>query len=152
MTKEVLVSISGLQFDQNNNEAIEIITSGNYYEKNGKQYILYEELQQDEVEATQNTIKISNNQIDLLKKGIYNVHMSFEKNKKTMTYYNTPFGNLLIGINTNQLIVKEDDKGMHIQIEYGLDINYEFVSDCTIQIKILSKNIEEVMDRIINIR
>lgn len=142
MTKEVLVSISGLQFDQNNNEAIEIITSGNYYEKNGKQYILYEELQQDEVEATQNTIKISNNQIDLLKKGIYNVHMSFEKNKKTMTYYNTPFGNLLIGINTNQLIVKEDDKGMHIQIEYGLDINYEFVSDCTIQIKILSKNIE----------
>lgn len=139
MTKEVLVSISGLQFDQNNNEAIEIITSGNYYEKNGKQYILYEELQQDEVEATQNTIKISNNQIDLLKKGIYNVHMSFEKNKKTMTYYNTPFGNLLIGINTNQLIVKEDDKGMHIQIEYGLDINYEFVSDCTIQIKISQK-------------
>ena len=41
MTKDVLVKISGLQFEeQEENEPVEIITTGNYYKKNGKHYIL----------------------------------------------------------------------------------------------------------------
>ena len=42
MTKEVLVTISGLQFaeDRENEEAVEIITAGDYYKRNGKHYIV----------------------------------------------------------------------------------------------------------------
>ena len=44
MTKDVLLSISGLQFaarDEEDVEPIEVITAGDYYKKNGKHYILY---------------------------------------------------------------------------------------------------------------
>ena len=41
MTKDVLVKISGLQFaEDQDNGPVEIITTGNYYKKNGKHYIL----------------------------------------------------------------------------------------------------------------
>ena len=45
MTKEVLVTISGLQFSpETENESVELITSGSYYKKNGKHYIIYDEV------------------------------------------------------------------------------------------------------------
>ena len=48
MTKDVLISISGLQVDVNdmesNNEPIETISTGNYFFKNGKHYLLFEEV------------------------------------------------------------------------------------------------------------
>ena len=41
MTKDVLISISGLQFaGGENSEPVEVITSGSYYKKNGRHYIL----------------------------------------------------------------------------------------------------------------
>ena len=43
MTKEVLVTISGLQFSpETESESVELITSGSYYKKNGKHYIIYD--------------------------------------------------------------------------------------------------------------
>ena len=36
MTKNVIVSISGLQFaEENDSEPVEVITAGDYYKKNG---------------------------------------------------------------------------------------------------------------------
>ncbi|MBP3543159.1 MAG: DUF1934 domain-containing protein, partial [Lachnospiraceae bacterium] len=43
MNKEVLVSISGLQFVEDNKDAIEMITVGDYYRKNDKHYLVFEE-------------------------------------------------------------------------------------------------------------
>ena len=41
MTKDVLISISGLQFaGGENSEPVEVITSGSYYKKNGRHYIV----------------------------------------------------------------------------------------------------------------
>ena len=48
MTKDVLISISGLQFaGGENSEPVEVITSGSYYKKNGRHYILYDEVAED---------------------------------------------------------------------------------------------------------
>lgn len=48
MTKDVLISISGLHFDMEgdngNGEPVEIITPASYYLKNGKHYVLYDEV------------------------------------------------------------------------------------------------------------
>ena len=34
MTKDVLISISGLHFEDDENETVEVVTPGNYYFKN----------------------------------------------------------------------------------------------------------------------
>ena len=139
MTKEVLISISGLQFDLNSEEPVEVISVGEYYERNGKHYIIYDELQMDEPgsqKITKNRIKISENQVDIMKKGISNVHMIFELNKKNITYYNTPYGDLLIGLYTTGLKQIKNEDEIVVGLEYALDINSSHVSDCSIMIRI----------------
>ena len=62
MTKDVLVKISGLQFaEDQDNGPVEIITTGNYYKKNGKHYILYDEVQEGFDGVTKSVIKVRNN-------------------------------------------------------------------------------------------
>ena len=68
--------------------------------------------------VTKNIIKVSKDYMELTKKGIVNVHMVFEKNKKNVTYYHTPYGSLLIGIDAyrvdkmqNTEILETDRKG-----------------------------------------
>ena len=150
MTKDVIVSISGLQMPaEGEAEPVEVITVGDYYQKNGKHYVLYEEVKsivEVRVEvnegfegSTKNIIKMQENCIDITKKGVSNVHMVFEKNRKNMSYYGTPFGNLLVGIDAKDIKVEETEHCIDVQIDYALEVNYEHLADCTIKMKIASK-------------
>lgn len=141
MTKEVLVSLKGLQFAEGmDNEPVEVITSGDYYKKNGKHYILYDEVMEGTTETTKNIVKIGDAFLDITKRGAANVHMMFEKDKKNVTYYYTPYGSLLIGIDTTKIKVEETENDIHIAVEYALEVNYEHMADCTIHMNVKSKN------------
>ena len=65
--------------------------------------------------------------------------MVFELGKKNLTYYNTPFGSLLIGIDTTKIECSESEEAIELNIEYGLEVNYSHVSDCSITVKITPK-------------
>ena len=142
MKKEVLISISGLQFELNSEEPVEVISVGEYFYRNGKHYVVYEELQMDDNshEVTMNTIKISDNQVDIIKKGSNNVLMIFERNKKNVTFYNTPFGDLLFGLYTTSIRQSQKEEEIVVGLEYVLDINSNHVSDCSITIRITPRN------------
>lgn len=144
MNKEVLVSISGLQFADENKDAVELITVGDYYKRNGKHYLVYEEAAEGFEGTTRNMIKFNEHMVDITKKGVTNVHMVFEEKQKNMTYYNTPFGNLLIGLSTNHIDMEEEEGAINIKIEYSLDVNYEFISDCKINISVKEKKTGDV--------
>lgn len=138
MTKEVLVSISGLFHEVDEKEKVELATEGEYFNRNEKHFILFDE--PDETgEIIKNTIKISDNQIDIIKRGVNNVHMVFHENKESKTNYNTPFGNLIMQMNTTSLLIEEGKNQILIDIKYDLSINDIYVSECFIQIKIQSK-------------
>lgn len=143
MKKEVLVSISGLQYEIDKDEAVEVISAGKYYKRNGKHYVLYEELLEDVSGITSCTIEISEKKLDIIKRGLNNVHMIFEENSKNTTFYHTPYGDLMVGIYTTLMKLKEEEDKIVVDIEYSLDINYTQVSDCQIQIKITSKKQSE---------
>lgn len=144
MTKDVLITISGLQFmDEEGAEPVEVITAGEYYYRNGKHYILYDEVMEGFEGTTKNRIKIGENVMDISKKGVSNVHMSFEKNKKNLTSYQTPFGNLLIGIEARQLHIAEEEDVIDIKVEYDLEVNYEHLAECSLTISVHSKGAGE---------
>ena len=85
MTKDVLLSIKGLQIGENEqNDTIEVISPGDYYFRNGKHFFMYEEVMEGQKESTRNMIKVRDNYMELTKKGAVNVHMIFEKNKKNI--------------------------------------------------------------------
>ena len=142
MTKEVLVTIRGLQNGpQTDGEPIEMTTAGEYFYKNEKHYILYEEVMEGESQTTKNRIKIAPGMMELTKNGVVNVHMLFEENKKHITHYYTPYGSLNMGIDTKQVDIQEEEDALQVTVLYGLEMNQEFVADCDIRIRVKSKGV-----------
>lgn len=141
MTKEVLLTLSGLQFDQREEDAgqVEVVTVGDYYKRNGKHYVVYEEITEGFSQPTKNRLKFSEHMLELSRNGLVNVHMVFQENRKNLTNYNTPFGQILIGIDTKKIQVNEKEDDIVVEVDYSLDVNYEFLSDCHIKIAICSK-------------
>lgn len=144
MTKDIIVSVKGLQFtEEDDNSPVELITHGEYYKKNGKHYVFFEEISEDGNEKTKNMIKMASDFLDVTKKGAVNVHMMFEKEKKNISYYNTPFGSLLAGICGKEIKLKETEDNIDFFVQYALELNYQHVADCSIAINVKSGNSSE---------
>ena len=135
MTKDVLIAIRGMQFEgAEDPEAIEVIQKGQYYQRNGSNYLVYEEPVEGSSDRILNRIKFKTDEVQVTKKGAVNTMLSFKQNEKNMTNYATPYGNLIMGINTHQIDLKMNESKLEIHVDYALDINYEFVADCKIAI------------------
>ena len=141
MTKDVIISIRGLQFVQSEEdmEPVEVVTSGEYYKKNGSHYLLFEEAVEGFEGVTHNMMKFKENQLEVRKKGLINVHMLFEESKKTLSYYQTPLGNMNMGIAATNFILREDRNNIQLRVDYALELNDVFVADCTICMNVESK-------------
>ena len=142
MTKDVLLTISGSQFgpDYDTQDGpIEVITPAQYYFKNGKHYVLYDEVMEGESEITKNTLQFTDNYLSVTKHGPANVHMVIEEAKKNVTYYYTPVGSLHITLDGKTVKVSEEDNQIRVNADYDLGINYEHVANCQIHIDIKSK-------------
>lgn len=140
MTKEVIISICGLHDGpQTDGEAIEMNITGEYYYKNRKHYILYEETAEGEKQKTKNRIKASEGFLELTKNGLVSTHMLFEENKKNVTHYHTPYGTLDMGIDTRSVLLQEGENTLDITVDYALEMNQEFVADSNIRIRVRSK-------------
>lgn len=141
MTEDVLVSIKGMQMlEMDAEDEVEVVTNGRYLHKDGKHYISYEEVLEGMEGTIQNLIKVNEDGMEVTRRGLTNVHMIFEKDKKNVTYYETPFGNLMVGIAATNINVKDSDKNIDVTVNYALDINYEHLADCTINMSIQSKD------------
>ena len=137
MEKDVWVSVAGLQFGNNpEGEKIQIMTPGSYYKKKDHHYVLYDEVVEGSDEVTKNVVRFDGQMLSISKSGFANVEMIFEKNKRNMTNYITPYGSLLVGIDTDRIDIKESDDSINIDIDYALDINYEHLANCRIKMEI----------------
>lgn len=144
MTKDVLLKISGLHYammeDTEESEPIEVITPASYYLKNGKHYVIYEEVVEGFPGTIKNKIRMTGDGVlEIMKSGIADAHMLFEKGKIHAFSYETPYGELSMEIFTRDIIFTEEENRMTIAVNYELDINGEKASDCDIHIEIKAK-------------
>ena len=56
MTKDILVRVRGTQTIGEEEDTVEMITPGTYYDKNGKQYFIYDESLDETGEPTHTTL------------------------------------------------------------------------------------------------
>lgn len=135
MAKEVLVSVKGTQIIDGEKDSVEVITPGTWYEKNGKQYLLYEETYEEMQVTTKNTLKITPELIEVTKKGVVTTKMIYELGKKHMSNYMTPMGMIVLGITTKDIFVEADEDVLRAEIEYAMEMNGQFVSNSALVIK-----------------
>lgn len=141
MTEDVLVSVKGLHMMEESEEnEIETISAGRYYNRNGKHYILYEEAIEGTQELVQSCIKLQNGRMEVKKKGPLQSQMIFERDKKNTSWYYTPYGNMMAGIEVTDMKVRETDDLIEVNVDYSLEMNYEHMADCCIQVKVMAKD------------
>ncbi len=138
MKKNVIISITGLQFEAEEEDAIEVVSRGEYGFRNGKHFLHYEELMEEEAAVNRCVMKASEQSVELTKYGVSNVHMLFEKGKSNMTYYNTPYGEILLTINTKDIKIVQGENHLSMFISYDLDMNYQHVSECELRVEVES--------------
>ena len=136
MTKDVFVSICGLHFTDDGQDPTELIVPGKYYFRNGKHYILYDEVTEGMDGHTSNVIKIGENSLEITKKGLMNTRLVVEKGKSHRTVYQTPFGDIELSLTGQELTVTETEERIDIRAEYVLAVNEENLSECTIEMNI----------------
>ncbi|MGN0484402.1 MAG: DUF1934 domain-containing protein [Lachnospiraceae bacterium] len=143
MTKEIILQIKGLRYEQAEPgakpEPIEMVTPATYYQKNGKHYVMYEEVMEGFSETTKNRIKISSDSLEISRKGSMNTTMSFEKNKKKVSTYCTPFGSMLMGIQAHEIEITEKEERIEVHLAYRIELNDNPVADCDLQLCIQSQ-------------
>lgn len=119
MTREVFVTIKGIQLDTEE-EPVIMTAQGTYHLTNGRHYIHYEENIEGFDDISKNTIKISEDRIILMKKGAQTAQMIFDLKEADQAMYQTPFGSLSFRTETKSICISETEDKLDIQMEYSL--------------------------------
>ena len=143
MNDKFIISIKGMQaYDaEEDNTDISLTTEGDYKLADGVYFIDYEESEITGLEGTKTSIEIGSDYVSLLRNGAVNSQMLFMKDRKTSSYYNTPYGDFMIGIFTDNLDIDVSPDGGRINVDYYLDINNAKTSKNNFEIEIRRHNI-----------
>ena len=143
MTEEVLVRITGIQRPEQqpeqNEEPISVVTSGRFYTENGHRYVTYEEIYDEAELSAINTVRITPEILEVKKDGAVNVQMVFQENRKTVSIYGTPFGEIEMGIATTRYGFDETEDLIRLDVCYILEMNGEHAADCELHMEIFAK-------------
>ncbi|MCM1990055.1 DUF1934 domain-containing protein [Oceanirhabdus seepicola] len=124
MKKSAVISVVSKQ-SGNDEEKIEVVTPGVFYEKDGKFYVIYEETEISGMQGTRTTIKVEEDQFTLIRKGTTNTRMLFKEKHNDFIMYQTPHGMLQLSINIKKLSIDVDENGGNIEAVYNMGISGE---------------------------
>lgn len=135
MTKEVMVTISGLQMANEEQDTIELVHVGEYYERNGTHYLLFDELMEGIATPIKNVIKLKDRYMEVQKKGPIAAKLIFEEGKSQSSTYSVPYGSFLMSTYTTGVQIREEEEKLEAVASYRLSINGEHCADCDISVK-----------------
>lgn len=141
MNREVELVLSGLHDAEgaSDKDAVETAQTAQYFKKNDSHYLLYEEAVEGLDTCCRSRIKFRDNLLELTRQGAVEMHMIFEENKRHVLPYNTPYGQLMLGIETRRVLVEEQQDQIHVTVEYTLDHEGEPFSESCLKLHIREK-------------
>ena len=129
MKKNVLISLTSIQWQDDEKSETELVTKAKHSRENGWDIISYEDTSATGFEGSVTTIKVDNDKnASITRKGTANSVLSLEIGRKHFCQYGTPYGNLQIGVYTHA-IENTIAKDGRLYIKYTLDLNSSYLSD-----------------------
>lgn len=145
MENNYIIHINGYQqaFEETDNDNIELTTLGSYEYEDGLYYIEYDESEATGMEGTHTSVEIGADYVSLVRSGEMNTDMLFIKGKKTYSMYNTPFGQMLVGLYTLNMDINVYENSCSLEIEYEVELNDKPSGKNTIEIYVTEANKNE---------
>ena len=137
MMKDVIINIKGRQGLGDELDTIELTTDGRFGEKNGSYYMTYDESAMLGLENVNTALYIKpGNSVILQRSGDVESRLVVEEGKRSTCYYNTPQGELLIGIFGESVKTELNSGGGKIHMKYTIDSNLNLISRNTVDISV----------------
>ena len=136
--KDYVITVKGIQtYDgDDDNIDIEMMAEGDLTFEDGKYFIDYEETEATGMEGTSTTIETDGNYVALTRTGAVDTTLLFIKDRLTTSYYETPYGTMMMGITTEDVQSNIDLDGGKITVKYSISMNNLFSGTNTIEIKV----------------
>lgn len=126
----------GMDWDSPLCQREEAETAGEYYERGGVRYCLYEEQPEGWEKPCKVLLKWKDVLLERQIRGEAASRMVFEPGKCHRTYYHTSFGDLLLETDTHWLQVREEQGFVILTLEYGIRQQGQTISENRVEIRI----------------
>lgn len=137
MQENYLISIVGTQFVDDEKNEIRLETLGSYVIKEGKQYIVYKEYNEDDPNKYRTSVlKIENNRRVTLMRSGDATRLILEQGKRHLCQYGTEFGSIMLGVFASCVDSSLVETGGNLHIQYTLDVNSNLSSRNEININV----------------
>ena len=138
-TKKVLISIKGLPvFSSNDDDAFELMTDGEYMQDGGISTFSYVESELTGNDGLLTTFDVEQDRVVLRRGDGLSGDMIFSENQKHHFLYDTPFGSIMLGIDTHSITKSMSDDGGNLEIRYDIEVDNVAVSQNLFKINIRS--------------
>ena len=125
--KEVVLTITGTHaYDETGDDAMEFITEGKLYDRNGTIYLTYDESYLTGLEGCRTRLKLEPDKVRMTRMGrsiAIDTEIHFEKGKRYQGYYDTEFGPIEMEVLTNDLTnTVSFEEGGEVDIDYNISL------------------------------
>lgn len=136
MEKHVLINITDNHFSEGESVSSELTTVG-MLSGSGEDYSLSyletdEEMRESKVVLTVEEGK----RIVLTRTGQYSTQMIIEKDRRYNCHYNTPYGEMMMGIFASKVESEMGSRGGNLNFRYTLDFNTGYISTVELNVKV----------------
>lgn len=137
MKKDVIITIRGLQqYEDSDADRIELVTEGRFYRKGETYYATYRESALTGLGDTTTTMKFEPNRVTVVRFGDTHTHLVFEEGQKHLSYYDTGFGSLTVGVSTQQIRKSLSPCGGQVEVDYSMEINHALAGENAFRVQI----------------
>ena len=140
----VMISVRGEQyFDDVDPNATELMTEGTLEQTEDGFLLSYQETELTGMEGTLTTFRIAPDRITLLREGTINSEMIFEEGQKHFSLYETPFGGLMLGVNTHRAKARIGEGGGSLSIRYALEADSQLIGENAFEIQVTEPTLDQ---------
>jgi len=135
--RKAMISIKGSPVPtEGDNESYELMTDGEYVREDGISTFSYVESELTGMAGLLTTFNVEPDRVVLRRGDGLNGDMIFSEKQKHHFLYETPFGSILMGIDTHSIKKNLRDDGGNLEIRYDIEVDNVSVSKNLFQISI----------------
>lgn len=125
-----------LPWESSQCQKVEYTVSGEHFPKGDTHYCLYKEQPEGWDEPYEAVLKWKSNVLEQHKKGKAASRMVFEPGKCRRDFYTTPYGKLLLDIQTHRLDIREERESFFLLLEYEIKQDDQVISENRMEIRV----------------
>lgn len=139
--KEAIVKITDRHIQEGEELSAELTTNGTLEFRPDGFTVTYVETD-EELKGCTTVLNYRDGAIVMTRTGKYNTELIIEKDRRHTCFYQTPFGELMMGVYTKNIFTDMTENGGSLRFSYTIDFNNDLASENDLDISVAVKNQE----------